>query len=91
MNYEYNLLVDPQRLLLVRFVDDEGATQAVVALTCTYVVARSASGRAGVAIEVVVDPSTPHPAVAYYCPQQRLQRVLVPPGRVKVVSPYRQS
>jgi len=85
----YELLVDPQRLLRVRFLDPAGHTeQSLVALTCAYVPARGPDGKHRVAVEIVVDPAMQNPGVAYYCDPQRLQRHVIPPGSLRGIHPY---
>jgi hypothetical protein len=84
----YEMLVDPQRLLRVRFLDATRAEQDLVALTCAYVPVRSITGKLQVAVEVVVDPAMQNPGVAYYCDPQRLQHHIIPPGHLRGILPY---
>jgi hypothetical protein len=84
----YEILVDPQRLLRIRFVDPASGQQNLVAVTCGYVPARGPDGTAKVAVEIVVDPAMQNPGVPYYCDPQRLQRYVIPPGYLKGVQPY---
>jgi hypothetical protein len=84
----YEILVDPQRLLRVRFLDAARAEQRLVALTCAYVPVRGNTGKLQVAVEIVVDPAMQNPGVAYYCDPQRLQHHVIPPGHLRGVHPY---
>jgi hypothetical protein len=84
----YELLVDPQRLLRVRYLDAARSEQHVVALTCAYVPVHTASGSAQVAVEIVVDPAMQNPVVPYYCDPQRLQHQVIPPGHLRGIHPY---
>jgi hypothetical protein len=84
----YEMLVDPQRLLRVRFLDATRAEQDLVALTCAYVPVHSSTGKLQVAVEVVVDPAMQNPGVAYYCDPQRLQHHIIPPGHLRGILPY---
>ncbi|HEX8109787.1 MAG TPA: hypothetical protein VF516_18780 [Kofleriaceae bacterium] len=84
----YEILVDPQRLLRVRFVDATRTEQNLVALTCAYVPVRGTTGQLQVAVEVVVDPAMQNPGVAYYCDPQRLQHHVIPPGHLRGIHPY---
>ena len=69
----YEVLVDPERLLIVRFVHPENRVeQRVVALTCAYVPATGVDGRTRIAIEIVVDPAMQNPGAPYYCDPERL-------------------
>lgn len=83
----YDVLVDPKKMLRVRFADADGAVQDVAAVTCAYVPAQ-AGHVVGIAIQVVIDPGMPDPTQPYYCPQDRLQYRLMAPGQLKGVSPY---
>jgi len=85
----YEVLVDPQRLLRIRFLDPaQSAEQTMVALTCAYVPARGSDGKPRVAVEIVVDPAMQNPAVPYYCDPQRLQHHVIPPGHLRGIHPY---
>ena len=84
----YDILVDPERLLRVRFLDPARTEQNLVALTCGYVPVHGTDGRIRVAVEIVVDPMMQNPAVPYYCDPQRLQRYLVAPGDLRGIMPY---
>lgn len=84
----YEILVDPQRLLRVRFLDATRAEQNLVALTCAYVPVRSSTGKLQVAVEIVVDPAMQNPGAAYYCDPQRLQHHVIPPGHLRGIHPY---
>jgi hypothetical protein len=85
----YELLIDPQRLLRVRFSDPTRHTeQSLVALTCAYVPVRGSDGKPRVAVEIVVDSAMQNPSVAYYCDPQRLQRHVIPPGCLRGIHPY---
>ena len=87
----YDVLVDPDRMLRVRFVDAQGNERNVNALTCSYVPAPTHAGTVGVAVQVVVDPAVPAPQQAYYCAPARLQHHLLAPGKLRGVSPYRRQ
>lgn len=84
----YEILVDPQRLLRVRFVDATRAEQDLVALTCAYIPVRGNRGARQVAVEIVVDPAMQNPGVAYYCDPQRLQHHVIPPAHLRGILPY---
>lgn len=84
----YDILIDPQRLMRVKFLDPARVEQNMVALTCGYVPARGSDARVRVAVEIVVDPAEQNPAVPYYCDPQRLQRYLVAPGDLRGIMPY---
>jgi hypothetical protein len=85
----YELLVDPQRLLRVRFMDlTQQTEQSMVALTCAYVPVRGPDGKPRVAVEIVEDPAMQNPGVAYYCDPQRLRRHVIPPGCLRGIHPY---
>lgn len=84
----YEILVDPQRLLRVRFVDAAQVEKNLVALTCAYVPVRGNRGRPQVAVEIVVDPAMQNPGVVYYCDPQRLQHYVIPPGHLRGIIPY---
>lgn len=83
----YEILVDPPRLLRIRFLD-AGTEQKLVALTCAYVAVPGADGKTRVAVEIVADPAMQNPGVAYYCDPQRLQRYLISPGHLRGIRPY---
>jgi hypothetical protein len=82
------ILIDPRRLVRVKFKDALGQPRDVVAVTCAYVPARASDGTMRVAIEIVFDPSVPHPSGAYYVPSARLERQLVAPAKLERVKPY---
>jgi hypothetical protein len=84
----YEILVDPHRLLRIRFLDEARTEQDMVALTCAYVPARGTSGKVQVAVEIVVDPAMQNPGVPYYCDPQRLQHHVIPPGHLRGILPY---
>lgn len=84
----YEILVDPQRLLRIRFMDSSHGEQNLVALTCAYVPARGSDGTARVAVDIVVDPAMQNPGVPYYCDPQRLRHYVIPPGDLRGVHPY---
>jgi hypothetical protein len=84
----YDLLVDPSRLVRVRFVEPVSSTElTVVAITCAYVPAVGARGRA-VAVEIVADLAMPNPGAPYYCPPTRLTQYLIPPRNLRGIQPY---
>ncbi len=80
------LLIDPQRLLRVAF-QQGGRDREVVAVTCRYVPVDN-RGQRQVAIEVAFDPDNERPSEVYYCPEQRLSRLLLAPGQIRRISPY---
>lgn len=80
--------IDPERLLVVRIDEPNGDITERLAVWCRYAVVREARGRLAVAIEVAFDEANPCPQAAYYCPSQRLRRVLLPPARVVGIRPY---
>lgn len=82
--------IDPDRLLVVSFVDRDGTPRDVLAITCRYVTATDSTGASRIAVEVLHDPSTPAPVAAYRCPPGRVRRLLIPPARVHAVRPYRE-
>ncbi|HET7501583.1 MAG TPA: hypothetical protein VFK02_11285 [Kofleriaceae bacterium] len=85
----HEILVDPQRLVRVRFLDPTQRTeQLLVALTCSYVPVRSTDGTVRIAVELVADPAMQNPAVPYYCDPLRLQRSLIPPSSLRGITPY---
>lgn len=84
----YEILVDPQRLLRIRFLDAAREEQNLVALTCAYIPARSSDGTARVAVEIVVDPAMQNPGVPYYCDPQGLRHYVIPPGHLRGIHPY---
>ena len=84
----YEIFVDPQRLLRIRFIDPDRAEQDMVAVTCAYVPARGTNGKTQVPVEIVVDPAMQNPGVPYYCDPQRLQHYLIPPGHLRGIHPY---
>jgi hypothetical protein len=88
IQYDYEVAVDPENLVTVKYVDSSGSEVRVVALTCSYVPVWSTAGRRQVAIELVFDPAMPNPAVPYYCEPQRLQQVLIPPKALRGISSY---
>ncbi|MFH0901013.1 MAG: hypothetical protein V2A73_10325 [Pseudomonadota bacterium] len=85
----HELEVNPRRMLWVTITEHSGGERELAAVTCAYVPAVNAGGETSVAIEVVWDPFNPSPDSTYTCPTERLSRVLMPPGRVKRVRPYR--
>lgn len=85
MTYAVQQLVDPTDLLVVEIA---GAAAPVVALWCRFVPARDARGGMAVAVEIGVDSANPRPQVAYYCPEQRIRRLVMPAADVRRVSPY---
>jgi hypothetical protein len=58
----YDMFVDPERLLRIRFLEPGSSEQILVALTCVYVPARSSDGTSRVAVEIIVDPAMQNPA-----------------------------
>lgn len=87
----YDIVVDPERMVRVLYTSPAGP-QAIVALSCAYVSVRAATGRRVVAIEIVFDPDVqppagPIPHAPYYCPQVRLQSLLLAPGHLRNISP----
>jgi len=89
IQYDYEVAVDPENLLNVRYVDPLQRVEVrVVALTCAYVPVIGNDGRRRVAVELVFDPVEQTPGVPYYCEPQRLQQVLIPPGFLRGVHPY---
>ena len=84
----YEILVDPKRLLRIRFLDPTRDEQDLVALTCAYVPARAPDGSPRVAVEIVVDPAMQNPGVPYYCDPQRLRHYTIPPGHLRGIQPY---
>ena len=87
----YDIVVDPERMVRVLYATPAGP-KAIVALNCAYVSVRAATGRRVVAIEIVFDPdvqppTAPIPHVPYYCPQARLQSLLLAPGDLRNISP----
>jgi hypothetical protein len=89
INYDYEVAVDPENLLRVRYQDPLHLNDAtIVALTCAYVPAIGRGGQRQVAVELVFDPAEQNPANAYYCDPQRLQQVLIPPGSLRGIKPY---
>lgn len=80
--------VSPDRLLLVRYRDPDGTQHDLCTIVCQWVPTISATGKRGVAIEIVFDPGVPNPTEPYYCPTERLRRELLSPLRVDTVGPY---
>jgi hypothetical protein len=89
IHYNYEVAVDPENLVKVRYVDSQGTTVAVVALTCAYVPALGSGSRRQIAIEIVFDPMMQNPAVPYYCDPHQLRQVLVSPRALRGIGPYR--
>ena len=85
MTYAVQQLVEPRDLLIVEIT---GVVEPVVALWCRFVPARDANGAMAVAVEIGVDAANPRPQAAYYCPEQRIKRLVLPPADVRRVSPY---
>jgi hypothetical protein len=84
----YDLLVDPVRLLRVRFVEPStNAEVAVVAITCAYVPAVGPNGYT-IAVEIVTDSSMQNPGVPYYCDPTHLTHYLIPPKNLRGINPY---
>jgi hypothetical protein len=76
--------VDPSQLLLVKVVERQ---DEYVALSCGYAVVTEADRRS-IAIEVICDMDEQAPRAPYYCPDNRLQRFVLPPRRVLRIRPY---
>jgi hypothetical protein len=83
----YERLVDPRRLLRVMIEEPTGERE-VTAYRCAYVPALSPQGTTSVAVEIVWDPATPNPSSAYSCPEDRFERRVLSPTRVKKIRPY---
>ena len=82
------VLVDPQRLLVVRAMNDVGVAKEILAMACSYIPMTNRAGVRRVAILVVTDPAEPQPLAPYYCPRQRFVRRLIAPARVQQIRPY---
>ncbi len=87
----FELLIDPQQLLVVAFLDDDGSMRTLLAITCRYLPVMSSTGIPSVGIEVVSDPTHPNPVEPYYCTPQNLHRTLIAPVRVRSIRPYHQQ
>lgn len=86
----YEVAVDPENLIKVRCLHPVlGTEMLLVALACAYVPVTGMNGRRQVAVEVVYDPAEQNPAVPYYADPMRLQQLLIPPGHLRGVHPYR--
>jgi hypothetical protein len=83
----YDLRVDPERLVVVRYDDPAAGPAEVLAIACRYAPVVQEGGRR-IAIEVLWDPAEQAPHAPYYCPRERLARRLVEPARVLAVRPY---
>jgi hypothetical protein len=83
----YDIRVDPKQMVLVTLDGTAGATQELAAVSCRLVPVGEA-GERRIAAEIVMDPGMASPSAAYFCPTNRLQRLLVPPNRVRGVRPY---
>ena len=84
-----DLTVDPRSLLRVRYRDSAGIEQERVALTCRYVPVTAVGRGPSVALEVLWDPAEQSPAQPYWCPQDRLQRLIMAPAKLLRVRPFR--
>ncbi len=84
----YDLVVDPEQMLSISY-DDDGAERTTTAVTCRFVPAVGPSGQKQIALEILWDPGVQHPSQIYYCPEARMHRMLLPPGRVRRIRPYR--
>lgn len=80
------VLVDPERMLVVT-VRKGGPNQEIVSVSCRYVPVGSGDRRQ-IAVELAFDPKNNKPTQPYYCPTERLQRVLLAPRDVVRIRPY---
>ena len=80
-------LVDPAKLLVVRYKDGTGSLEHAV-VWCRYVPAFDPDGTLAVAIEIAFDPASPAPRQSYYCPGPQLVRQLIAPQNVLAIRPY---
>lgn len=78
------MVVDPRQMLIVLMEQER-----YVAVLCRYaVVASGKDGVLSVAIELVLDPGNPEPKEMYYCPEERLERKVFPPAKIRKIKPY---
>lgn len=85
---EARQLVRPELLLRATFDGPGGPNLHLVVLSCRYVPAVDVGGRVGVAIELAFDPAVPQPTGYYYCPVERIERLLLAPDSLKALAPY---
>jgi hypothetical protein len=76
------IIVDPAKLMLVDVVSGVD-TRCHLAMVCRFTVVRDR-----VAVEIVYDPEEQAPSAAYYCPRERMRRIVVAPKSVKRIRPY---
>lgn len=84
----YEILIDTRRMLWVTVRDPVGEQKIYAAVTLAYVPARRPNADPIVALELVWDPGNLNPSAAYYCPEERLKRLLLPPARVTQIRAY---
>lgn len=82
-------VVDPETLLVVRYLDDSGVESEQLAVACSYVPVTLMNGARGIALLILFDPVEPNPQAKYYCAPERLLHTLVAPSRVRQMRPYR--
>jgi hypothetical protein len=83
-----DVYVDPSRLLVVSYEEDQGDVVDLLAVTARYVPATLPSGKRRVVMQLVYDGSQKQPLTAYYCPRDRLRTLLVVPGRIRGIRAY---
>ena len=88
MSARQMLLVQPAQLLVVTY-EDGNFRHDVLAITCRYVPVAQPGGQRALAVEVLADPAQPQPTEPYYCPPERLRRILIAPKRIKKIRPFR--
>lgn len=83
-----DVYVDPSRLLVVTYEDDQGNDVDLLVVTARYVPATLPSGKRRVVMQLVHDGNQKQPLAAYYCPRDRLRTLLVMPGRMRGLRAY---
>lgn len=83
-----DIYVDPSRLVIVSYEDDDGNEQEVLALTARYVPATLPSGARRVVMQLAYDPAQKNPLAPYYCPRGRIGMRLVMPHRITGIRAY---
>ena len=84
----YELPIDPQRLLRVRFLRPDGSVTELVVLTCAYVSVMTSSGTRAVAVHLTWDPQNQNPTAPYSCPEENLTKQVISPHSLQLVSPF---
>ena len=83
-----DIYVDPSRLLVVTYEDDDEVEQEVLALVARYVPATLPSGARRVVMQLAYDRAEKEPRAPYYCPRSRVGTLLVMPRRIVGIRAY---